>query len=123
MGETRSADRCAGGPRARRLRPRRDSDAALGEEGQSRSDPLGLCIVPRDAAESYDQFGSFGLFESELGSRRMSTEQVALIPRCAECLDVWLPNDEDRWHCYVVVDGPDDQLVFYCPNCAEREFT
>lgn len=31
---------------------------------------LGLCIVPRDAAESYDQFGSFGLFESELGSRR-----------------------------------------------------
>ena len=27
------------GARARRLRPRRDSDAALGEEGQSRSDP------------------------------------------------------------------------------------
>ena len=38
----------------------------------------------------------------------MSTEQVALIPRCAECLDVWLPDDEDRWHCYVVDDGPDD---------------
>ena len=58
--------------------------------------PLGPCIVPRDAAESYDQFGSFGLFESELGSRRMSTEQVALIPRCAECGEHWLPDDEER---------------------------
>lgn len=52
----------------------------------------------------------------------MSTEQVAAIPRCAECLDGWLPADEERWHCYVVDDGPDDKLVFYCPECAGREF-
>ena len=43
----------------------------------------------------------------------MSTEQVALIPRCAECLDVWQPDDKDRWNCYVVGDGPDDLLVFH----------
>ena len=28
---------------------------------------------------------------------RMSSEQVALIPRCGECGDVWLPDDEERW--------------------------
>jgi hypothetical protein len=47
--------------------------------------------------ESYDQFGSFGLFKSELGARRMSTERVTLIPRCAECREGWLPGDEKRW--------------------------
>jgi hypothetical protein len=26
----------------------------------------------------------------------MSTEQVALIPRCAECGEHWLPDDEER---------------------------
>ena len=36
----------------------------------------------------------------------MSAEQVVLIPQCAECLDVWLPDNEDRWRCYVVDDGP-----------------
>jgi hypothetical protein len=49
----------------------------------------------------------------------MSTEQVALIPRCAECLNVWLPSDEDRWRAYLDTDS---ELVFYCPNCAKREF-
>jgi hypothetical protein len=29
-----------------------------------------------------------------------------------------LPADEDRWRCYRV----DDELVFYCTDCAEREF-
>lgn len=52
----------------------------------------------------------------------VSAEQVALIPQCAECLDMWLPDDEDRWHCHAVDDGPDDKLVFYCPECAEHEF-
>jgi hypothetical protein len=48
----------------------------------------------------------------------MSAEQVALIPRCAECLDVWLPDDEERWRAYL---DTDDEVVFYCPECAERE--
>jgi hypothetical protein len=26
----------------------------------------------------------------------VSAEQVALIPRCAECCEVWLPDDEER---------------------------
>jgi hypothetical protein len=49
----------------------------------------------------------------------VSAEQVALIPRCMECGDIWLPADEDRWRAYL---DTDDELVFYCPECAEREF-
>jgi hypothetical protein len=47
----------------------------------------------------------------------MSTERVALIPHCAECGEVWLPADEDRWRAYLDTDG---DLVFFCPGCAER---
>lgn len=43
----------------------------------------------------------------------MSAEQVALIPQCAECGEVWLPADEDRWRAYL---DTDDELVFYCPG-------
>ncbi len=50
----------------------------------------------------------------------MSAEQVALIPQCAECREVLLPADEDRWKAYL---DTDDQLVFFCPECAEREFS
>jgi hypothetical protein len=49
----------------------------------------------------------------------MSAEQVALIPRCAECGEAWLPDDEERWRCYLDID---DKAVFYCPECAKREF-
>ena len=49
----------------------------------------------------------------------MSSEQVALIPHCAECKEVWLPAVEERWKAYL---DTDDELVFYCPECAEREF-
>jgi hypothetical protein len=50
----------------------------------------------------------------------VSTEQVALIPRCPECGGTWLPDDEERWRAYF---DTDDVLVFYCPGCAERRFT
>lgn len=46
----------------------------------------------------------------------MSAEQVAVIPRCAESLDVWLPDDGDRWRAYF---DTDDELIFYCPDCAQ----
>jgi hypothetical protein len=49
----------------------------------------------------------------------VSAEQVALIPQCAACDEVWLPADDDRWRAYF---DSDDKLVFYCPECAEREF-
>ena len=49
----------------------------------------------------------------------MSAEQVALIPRCAECLEVWVPEADERWRAYL---DTDDELVFYCPECAEPEF-
>jgi hypothetical protein len=50
----------------------------------------------------------------------VSTEQVALIARCIECGNTWLPADEERWRAYLDTDG--DKLVFYCAECAEREF-
>ena len=54
----------------------------------------------------------------------MSIEQIALIPRCAECQVAWLPADEDRWRAYVGCDDLDEpaELVFYCRDCAERGF-
>ena len=47
-------------------------------------------------------------------SGAMSTEQVALIPRCAECGELWLPIDDERWRAYL---DTDDELVFY-PACS-----
>ena len=49
----------------------------------------------------------------------MSAEQVALIPQCAECGERWRPDDAERWSAYLHADS---ELVFYCPECAEREF-
>lgn len=49
----------------------------------------------------------------------MSAEQVTLIARCIECGDLWLPVDGTRWRAYL---DTDDNLVFYCAGCAEREF-
>ena len=45
--------------------------------------------------------------------------EVALIPRCAECGDVWLPADRDRWR---LRRDEDDELVWFCPECDWREF-
>jgi hypothetical protein len=55
----------------------------------------------------------------------MTVEGVALIPRCAECEAAWLPADEERWRVYFGSDTLDEpgEVVFYCPNCAEREFS
>jgi hypothetical protein len=39
--------------------------------------------------------------------------------RCAECLDVWLPDNDERWQADF---DTNDELVFFCPECAEREF-
>jgi hypothetical protein len=51
----------------------------------------------------------------------VSSESVALIPRCAECEAVWLPADEERWRAYLTDDEP-PVAIFYCPECADREF-
>jgi hypothetical protein len=53
----------------------------------------------------------------------VSAEQVvAVIPRCEECRELWLPGDGDRWQAYRIDDGPEERLIFYCAACAEREF-
>jgi hypothetical protein len=46
-------------------------------------------------------------------------ELVALIPECVECGDVWPPDDDERWRAYLDTDG---EIVFYCRECAAREF-
>ncbi len=43
---------------------------------------------------------------------------VALVPTCEECGDVWLPADTDRWKLHLDVD---DEPVWLCPGCDERE--
>jgi hypothetical protein len=48
-------------------------------------------------------------------------EQAALIPRCAECGEHWLPTDPELWFAYYTDDEP-PELVFYCPESAERQF-
>jgi hypothetical protein len=50
----------------------------------------------------------------------MPADPVALIPACAECGDLWLPDDVDRWRAFL---DTDEALVFYCARCAEREFS
>jgi hypothetical protein len=51
----------------------------------------------------------------------MDAQQVALIPRCAECDARWLPADDERWRAYLGSDlGEPAELGFYCPECAER---
>jgi predicted RNA-binding Zn-ribbon protein involved in translation (DUF1610 family) len=54
----------------------------------------------------------------------MHIEGVAIIPRCAECEAHWLPADDDRWHAHLGGDDLEEpaEVVFYCPDCAEREF-
>jgi hypothetical protein len=47
---------------------------------------------------------------SALDSDAVSAEQVALIPKCAECGEVWLPTDEDRWQAHL---DTEDELVFF----------
>jgi hypothetical protein len=51
----------------------------------------------------------------------VSAKQVALIPQCAECGEVWLPADRERWEAFLTDDEP-PEVAFYCLECAEREF-
>jgi hypothetical protein len=39
-------------------------------------------------------------------------------PRCSECGRPWL-NVRERWRSYLDCD---DELVHFCPDCAEEEF-
>lgn len=48
----------------------------------------------------------------------MPVEPVGLIPACVECGDAWLPDDQ-CWRAYL---DTDDEIAFYCAECAEREF-
>jgi hypothetical protein len=51
----------------------------------------------------------------------MCAEYVAAIALCEECRRIWLA-DQGRWQVHWIDDGPEEKLVFYCMECAEREF-
>jgi hypothetical protein len=48
---------------------------------------------------------------------------LSFIFTCAVCRRPWVADDE-RWRAYHVGDDPSEpaELVFYYPECAEREF-
>jgi hypothetical protein len=50
--------------------------------------------------------------------------RAALIPSCIGCNARWLPADNERWRAYLGSDNLDEppEVVFYWPECAEREF-
>jgi len=50
----------------------------------------------------------------------MRAEPVALMPLCAECSDLWMPDDEARWLAFLTDEEPPG-LAFYCPQCGDRE--
>jgi hypothetical protein len=52
----------------------------------------------------------------------VSAGSVAVIAERAECDARWLLADEDRWAAYLTDDEP-PVLAFFCPACAEREFS
>jgi len=45
--------------------------------------------------------------------------KVALTPTCAECGDVWLPADTDRWKLHLDVD---DDPCGFARTATPREF-
>jgi hypothetical protein len=49
---------------------------------------------------------------------------VALVPKCVECDEIWLPWDAARWRAYIGgADAIDPgEVFFYCPECANREY-
>jgi hypothetical protein len=49
---------------------------------------------------------------------------LTFIQTCAVCRRPWFSDDE-RWRAYHVGDDPAEpaELVFFCPDCAEREFS
>lgn len=51
----------------------------------------------------------------------MGAEGAATILRCAECERSWLPEDAEHWSDHLTDDEP-PEVVFYCPDCNEREF-
>jgi hypothetical protein len=38
-----------------------------------------------------------------------------------QCERPWLPVDDEDWSAYLTDDEP-PEVVFFCPDCAEREF-
>jgi hypothetical protein len=46
---------------------------------------------------------------------------AATILQCAECEQPWMPEDAEHWWSAYLTDEP-PRVVFYCPECAEREF-
>lgn len=70
------------------------------------------------------QRGREDLVKAELLDQTdMNFQDVAILPACEECGELWLPGDAERWRADFIDDGPEDVLKFWCPGCWEREFS
>jgi len=52
----------------------------------------------------------------------VNSQAVAIVPRCEECGEAWLPGDSERWRAEFLDHGPEERLAFWCAACWEREF-
>jgi hypothetical protein len=76
----------------------------------------------RALMQPHDQNGSLRRHRAALDSLGVTVEKATLIPTCEECGNPWFPDDDKRWRAYWIDDGNEDLLVFYCVDCAKREF-
>jgi hypothetical protein len=63
--------------------------------------------------------------EGGTGRLEQDDERNLALPgllRCQECSTVWLPNDYARWRAYLTADDQQEAVLYYCAECAEREF-
>jgi hypothetical protein len=52
----------------------------------------------------------------------VGAEGAATILQCAECERPWLHEDTEHWWSAYLTDDEPPEVVFFCPNCAQREF-
>jgi hypothetical protein len=51
----------------------------------------------------------------------VGAEGAATVLQCAECERPWLAVDDEHRSAYLTDDEP-PEVLFFCPDCAEREF-
>jgi hypothetical protein len=66
--------------------------------------------------------GSWGMTLASPLISHCHKRRGTVIPQCEECRKVWLSVDRERWQAHWIDDGPEEKLVFYCPEYAGREF-
>jgi hypothetical protein len=90
----------------------------VGVGNSERRAALALCglLAVKDPAR-YER-AALRWLERFIDERLPPLTEVALAASEATATGTWV----ERWQAYWIDDGPEEKLVFYCPECAEREF-